>query len=208
MICSFPSSSALTNAPVAGILRERYRDTLTIMDPSNSATLSEKEHDGVDGVLVGICASEFLAFRLCLIGGDGYAGNLAVLEEEQEMTGVISGQTGEYDVFFRVHAEFGREEVTQDTCLAVVELIQPGFIALAFVGEDDHFLLICGLPVESGSITILILLITGHTQRLRCDLLEVPFLGEEYVDGIIGNMRSGLPDRRYPSQVAPAQQYV
>ena len=77
---------------------------------------------------------------------------------------------------------------TQLGSLAVVEVGKPGLITLEFVGKGQNFCLIGGFQGEVQAVAFLELLLTGHSQALGSDLLDVTFPGNEHGDGIIGNL--------------------
>ena len=149
--------------------------------------LCEMEH-GDQGALVAVCTGELAAVGSGGITGEFDAGGLAVLKEEEQGAAVISGEHHEDNSFVGVHGKLGGQIVAQSACLGILEVVQTAFVDLLAVGEEHDFRTVCGFESLEQLVFFLVLLCVRHTQGLRGDLLEVTTLGEEDIDGIIGNI--------------------
>ena len=147
-----------------------------------------QQEGGHQGRLVRVGPRELFPPGLRLVGGQLHPGRLAVVEEKQQVGGIVPRGAGPDELLLRVHAQFGGQIVPQHAGLGVVEVGQPGLVALLPVGEHQQLVPVDALPLEVRAVPLLVLLFRAHAQGLGGDLLKVSLPGEEHMHGIGGDL--------------------
>ncbi len=143
------------------------------------------------GEFIAVGPGELAPPGLGLVGGQLHPGGLAVVEEEQQVGGVVPRGAGPDKPLVRVHAQLGGQVVPQHAGLGVVEVGQPCFVALLRIGEHQQLVGVGPLPLEEGAVPLLVFLFAAHPQGLGGDLFEVPLPGDEHVHRVGGDLLNG-----------------
>ena len=145
--------------------------------------------DAFQGAFVAVRTGELFPAGDGLIFVQGNAGSLAILKEEEQVATVVAGQTSPQDVLPRLHGQFRGQIFPQQAGLAIRTVGEPQLIALLPVGEHHQLISVLGLPLHEPSVPLFVLLFPRHPQGLRGDLFQIPFLGQEQVDRVIGRFQ-------------------